>query len=50
MASEKGYIGRISSNGSQIVDAPNQVKKTGKGKVTVGTDLREGGGKTKKDK
>lgn len=40
---EKGYIGRISNGGAQVVKAPNQVKgKKGTGKVTRGTDLRAG--------
>ncbi len=44
MMAEKGYIGRISNAGSQVVKAPNQGKdKKGAGKVKTGTDLRSGG-------
>ena len=40
---EKGYIGRISNAGSQIVKAPNQDKgPKGTAKVKTGTDLRSG--------
>ena len=40
---EKGYIGKISNAGTQVVKAPNQ-KAAPKGKTTVkkGTDLRSG--------
>lgn len=41
---EKGYVGRISHAGSQVVKSPYQVKgKKGTGKVKSGTDLRTGG-------
>ena len=45
MADTKGYIGRISNGGSQVVQAPNakQAKK-GRAKVMRGTDLRNGKG------
>lgn len=43
MSDKSGYIGKIKNSGTQIVNAPNQVKP-GKGKSTVktGTDLRNG--------
>ncbi len=45
MANEKGYIGRISHSGAQVVEAPNNKKgKRGKSTVTRGTDLRTGKG------
>ena len=41
---EKGYIGKISHAGSQVVKAPNLNQgKKGTGKVKTGTDLRTGG-------
>lgn len=44
MMAEKGYIGRISNGGSQVVKAPNLKQgKKGTGKVKTGTDLRTGG-------
>ena len=40
---EKGYIGRISNAGTQIVKAPNQVKApAGKTVAKKGSDLRTG--------
>ena len=42
----KGYIGRISNSGAQVVQAPNAKQgKKGTGKVKTGTDLRTGRGK-----
>ena len=41
---EKGYAGRISNAGSQVVKAPCPSKgKKGTGKVKTGADLRTGG-------
>lgn len=38
-----GYVGRIQNAGTQVVQAPNQVKGgTGKSTVVHGTDLRSG--------
>lgn len=47
MANEtKGYIGKISHSGAQVVQAPNNAKgKKGTSKVKRGSDLRTGGGK-----
>ena len=42
MAEKKGYIGRISNSGPQVVKAPNQTVAPDKGKVKTGTDLRTG--------
>lgn len=42
---EKGYIGRISNGGAQVVQAPNaKGAKKGKSTVVRGTDLRAGKG------
>ena len=42
---KKGYIGRMSNAGAQVVKAPNQVQgKKGTGKVIRGNDLRTGKG------
>lgn len=39
----KGYIGKISNAGAQVVKAPNQVKAPkGKSEVKKGNDLRSG--------
>ncbi len=50
---EKGYAGRISNGGAQVVKAPGQAAqgKSG-GKVIRGNDLREGRNKdrSRKDK
>ena len=40
---EKGYTGRISNSGAQVVKAPSQSTKKGTGKVKTGADLRTGG-------
>ena len=43
MAKDKGYIGRISNGGPQVVKAPHQVKAPkGKTVVKTGNDLRTG--------
>lgn len=43
MASNNGYIGRISNGGAQVVKAPNQLKANrGKTIVKTGNDLRTG--------
>ena len=47
---DKGYAGRISNSGSQVVQAPAQIKgKKGQSVVKRGSDLRSGstGGKGK---
>jgi hypothetical protein len=42
----KGYIGRISNSGAQVVTAPAAKQgKKGTGKTIKGTDLRAGKGK-----
>ena len=41
--SNNGYIGKIGHGGAQVIKAPvNAEKKTGKGNVKKGTDLRTG--------
>lgn len=47
----KGYAGRIGNGGSQVVKAPNQVKRgRDTGKVIRGGDLRDGRNKDRSDK
>lgn len=41
----KGYIGKISNAGTQVVQAPFQPPKTNHGTVKRGDDLRTGKGK-----
>lgn len=46
---EKGYAGRIGSTGAQKVNAPYPAgKKSGKGTVKRGEDLRTGSGTGRK--
>ena len=45
MADSKGYAGRISNGGAQVVQAPAQKKgKKGQASVIRGSDLRSGKG------
>lgn len=38
---DKGYKGKISNSGTQVVKAPNQTTEKGKKVVKTGTDLRK---------
>ena len=47
----KGYAGKISNGGAQVVKAPGQTAgKTGSGKVIRGGDLRDGRSKEQSNK
>lgn len=49
MMSEKGYQGKITNSGVQVVKAPHSQEHTAKGTVIQkGTDLRTGNGGGKK--